>query len=1268
MKLKLLSLFFLAGFLAAAGEPAFYANALDGEDALKGWWIAPGTGARTVAGTGVEIVTGQEAKGKFQGIIRSLPVKGAQGKLLRVSVEAKAEGLNLIGNSKTAGKFMLVIRTPGETFYPQNNPLPGTYDWTPYAFEFRIPASADKLDITLGAEHGAGKILFRDLKLEPVLTEAERHNAHYFDPLLQPDALKGWWVAPGTQAKSVPGTGIEISDGPEAKGKFQGIVRGISAKPLLGKRVKVSVEVKADGVKPAGETATGGKFMFVVSTPGQVFYPQNNPKTGTYDWTPYELEYTVPVDTTALDFTLGLERGSGKILYRNLKLEVLDTLLDLSLLMNMGYADDAANNGKGGWSDQGPDNDAAKFDFTAKRYADIPFAVVNPAENGGKSVMTFQSSNFLGGLPEAVLDFTGRSVSGRHLYLLHTMTWGTKDLAGAIEVTGKNGKTQTVEIRGGRDVNDWWMASPGPNAHPASVWTNASGGIVGIFVSAFPLNGEIGEIASLRFVPKSPTAVWIVLAATLSDRKYEFPETQLETTKENADWKIFPFPEKAGIIPGSALDRGTAEREPAGASGRVVINRDGLFAFEKNPEQPVRFFAALFPNGYIQPGMKPRYTNSLYAVPGQDHKGVIRDMVKSYRHKGYNMFRMHGIEGELSLKNGLDFPEDVFDYFFWTIKCMKDEGIYLNLDVAASSLGFYPGIQWDNSTWRKDHKDAKKHIMFDQDSRENWLAGAKKMLLTVNPYTNTRLIDDPVLACLIGFNEQEFVFSTPRERPEAMPRWKEFLKAKYGTPEKLAAAWGVKPEWKSFDDLPVFRGSLMMETNQTGRDAFDFTRMMEREMFDFYESNLRELGWKGPITNYNMGKSIQYIMAREPAGFVAMNSYHAHPTNYIQPGSTIDQSSSISGAANVARGFYSTQTPGKPFVITEHGHVFWNRHRYEMAFVTDGYGALQGIDGITSFIGQEFAVHGKNHPFGGFFDPVMHASEFLAYYLYARGDVRPADVSFRVVLDEADVLKNHAYRWGVGTGQTRLALLGKFSVEPTPDGKPVFPARQNEVMLRRTGGSAVLVSALGTAGFTSIVDEGEQSAFDFDALVGDLKKRGLIPAGNRTDSAKGLFESQTGELFLDSNKAFMSIDTKRLQGVCALAGTKAKLSGFEILDMTKNGNLAAVSVDDAPDLESSRRIVVVYATDALNTGMVFNDSSRRVMQKLGKLPVLSETGRFSVALNNKNAEKLKAFAVDLNGRRQAELPVKAENGRLLLDVDTATLPGGPAVFFEIAEK
>lgn len=68
----------------------------------------------------------------------------------------------------------------------------------------------------------------------------------------------------------------------------------------------------------------------------------------------------------------------------------------------MGFADPVAGDGKGGWSDQGPDNDAHNFKWRSPAtFANVPFAVIDPAKNNGRSVLTMRATNFPAGLEEA---------------------------------------------------------------------------------------------------------------------------------------------------------------------------------------------------------------------------------------------------------------------------------------------------------------------------------------------------------------------------------------------------------------------------------------------------------------------------------------------------------------------------------------------------------------------------------------------------------------------------------------------------------------------------------------------------------------------------------------------------------------------------------------------------------------------------------------------------------------------------------------------------
>lgn len=86
-----------------------------------------------------------------------------------------------------------------------------------------------------------------------------------------------------------------------------------------------------------------------------------------------------------------------------------------------------------------------------------------------------------------------------------------------------------------------------------------------------------------------------------------------------------------------------------------------------------------------------------------------------------------------------------------------------------------------------------------------------------------------------------------------------------------------------------------------------------------------------------------------------------------------------------------------------------------------------------------------------------------------------------------------------------------------------------------------------------------------------------------------------------------------------------------------------MSVDGKP-LSESKRIVVAYSTNALNTGMEFVDDSMRGLISMGKPPVLCKTGKFSFRLKNKNAHAFKLYALGMNGARVQELNSRAGRG------------------------
>lgn len=154
---------------------------------------------------------------------------------------------------------------------------------------------------------------------------------------------------------------------------------------------------------------------------------------------------------------------------------------------------------------------------------------------------------------------------------------------------------------------------------------------------------------------------------------------------------------------------------------------------------------------------------------------------------------------------------------------------------------------------------------------------------------------------------------------------------------------------------------------------------------------------------------------------------------------------------------------------------------------------------------------------------------------------------------------------------------------------------------------------------------------------------------------------------MECAKKRMTITTERFQGLCSPSGGSAVFPEFEVRSMNRNGCIALASVDGLCPLREARRMLLFIVTNALNSGTVFEEEDQRVRLKFGDAPVLLETGRFTVAMKTPYAGAMKTYALGLDGSRLAELPLRRIPGGAELTVDTAAIPGGPSVFFELVK-
>ena len=182
-----------------------------------------------------------------------------------------------------------------------------------------------------------------------------------------------------------------------------------------------------------------------------------------------------------------------------------------------------------------------------------------------------------------------------------------------------------------------------------------------------------------------------------------------------------------------------------------------------------------------------------------------------------------------------------------------------------------------------------------------------------------------------------------------------------------------------------------------------------------------------------------------------------------------------------------------------------------------------------------------------------------------------------------------------------------------------------------------------------------------------LKRDGILPGNNRSNPARGLYESDTGEIIMNVKTAELSLQTVRLEGAVLKSDHPVTLDALTVERCTVPAAVTVVSLDRR-SIRNADRLLAVIATDARNSNMRFSDKEETTLESIGTLPVLVKTGRFRLAIARPDQAEFHAYALKLNGERASELPVSRRNGRLILEIDSGALPEEPALFYELVRK
>lgn len=620
---------------------------------------------------------------------------------------------------------------------------------------------------------------------------------------------------------------------------------------------------------------------------------------------------------------------------------------------NMGFADTQADDGKGGWTDQGSANDlSCMTEFGKRDFAGIPFEIINPEANGGRACLVLSRFRRFPGA--GTVKFPAPETA-RYLYLLHASAWvpAAGKAVGAVELTFQDGSKTEIPVIAGRDCGNWW--SPVfPFENGAIGWTGDNrSSKVGLFVSAFRIPEK--PLVSLRFVPGE--SVWMIAGISLGNLRPQHTAERRFVIRENKNWKPVDVPLQ--FKKGSVMDFSVFPRFFPAKDGALRIDEHGHFVLAKDPSKRLRFLS----------------TNLAQDLTVPTHEETDF-MVERLAMEGFNSARLHQFENRIydwTKPATLDFSAEKLDRFHYLWAKLRENGMYITTDLLSTRI-VRPGDNIAECRSSNSESIRKTLTMFSATALQNWKDYARKLLTMKNPYTGLSMAEDPALFAL-NLDNEAALYHTWNAHPQLLPLI-----------EKVYADYlRTKGKYSPGDE------------KKRGPEFYEFLKdrqfRIQREQMRFLRE---ELGVKAFLTNLNNNATLDLQPFRAELDLVDAHIYHDHPSyprnNWNVPIAGTQRSATADGNPSVMKNMM-TRIPGKPMIITELQFCYPNRFRSEIAAMTGAYAALQDWDGLYRFAyGHSRKVFRKT-PAGSFdhiYEPLGILTGRIMYFLFVRGDVAAA--------------------------------------------------------------------------------------------------------------------------------------------------------------------------------------------------------------------------------------------------------------------------------------
>ena len=493
-------------------------------------------------------------------------------------------------------------------------------------------------------------------------------------------------------------------------------------------------------------------------------------------------------------------------------------------------------------------------------------------------------------------------------------------------------------------------------------------------------------------------------------------------------------------------------------------------------------------------------------------------------------------------------------------------------------------------------------------------------------------------------------------RGQVEEKFAAWLRKKYGNNEGLKKAWVADgksglDEGEGLDAGQriglISNGSFTEKYFQDnphkkvrGQDQMRFYYELEDNYWTACKDALRKAGVKVPITgtawqgNTSLTTRV-HMLAQSKMDYIDRHGYWAHPQGegnqrWSIATATFDSTPMIKamhadqktlmylGRENLVIEKTWEQVLGKPLTISEWSTVTPNWYSLEGTGLMAVYGLLQGWDGPleSNYQPGDWTNRMGPNQFNLFGNP-PHILQFPpAMAMWYRQDVKEADV----------------------IAETLYTKEGVFAT--TDDVKPLpLPA-----------------ALIGKVGYRFV----------------DKPRKPVVKNIDKYWDPKTLTaRSITKELTWNGSDGVVTVNTPRTQAVIGfLAKGHATLQDVAVKSPTDFGALWVTAMDGEKPVDSAKRILVTAVGPARNTGMEYeilergarrgNPSAR--LKSMGEPPIQLQAVIGDVEIKTSQAKALKAWALDVVGKRIAEVPLTKKSGKVILTMDAKY----KTVYYELA--